>query len=156
MDLVVLLWKQEGTEAGSLTFLCLLFKKPVMSVGSGNLLSMYIYFYNYMEISGTWGVMGEMLGQCCRHVWFWGTNEFFIKLGAFNQVDVSKPWILGICIPSFDPDHQCLLWVLISRVFGKCCLQFVPPELQLGDCCNNHWFFSCLQSVWLSKTRWGF
>lgn len=30
-----------------------------MSMCSGNLLSICIYFYNYMEISGTLGVMGE-------------------------------------------------------------------------------------------------
>lgn len=59
MDLMVLLLKQEGTEAGSLTFLCLLFKKPVMSMASGNLFSMCIYFKNYMEVSGTSGVMGQ-------------------------------------------------------------------------------------------------
>lgn len=61
MDLMVLLWKQEGTEARSLTFVCLLFKKPVKSMCSGYLLSICIYFYNYMEISGALGVMGKEL-----------------------------------------------------------------------------------------------
>lgn len=159
MDLMVLLWKQEGTEAGSLTFLCLLFKKTVMSMCSGNLLFICIYFYNYMEISGTVGVMGEkwiaVVGTVLQ-TWFWGTDEFSIKLVAFNQAGISKPWLLGVCITSFDPDHKCLLWVFNFSCLWEMLPSVCTPELQIGDCYNNHWFFSCLKSVWFRKTRWGF
>lgn len=159
MDLMVLLWKQEGTEAGSLTFLCLLFKKTLMSACSGNLLSICIYFYSYMEISGTLSVMGNkwvVVGTVLQRWEFWGTDEVCLSNWVHLIKQISKPWILGICISSFDPDHKSLLSVLTSRDFGKCCLQFVPSKLQIGAWCNSYWFFSCLESVWLRKTRWGF
>lgn len=136
MDLMVLLWKQEGTEAGSLTFLCLPFKKTVMSMCSGNLLSICIYFYNYMEISGTVGVMGEkwiaVVGTVLQTCDFGGQMSFLSNwVHLIKLVSLSLgSWVSALLLLTLTTS-VCSEF-LISPVFGKCCLQFVPLSYRLG------------------------
>jgi len=61
------------------------------------------------------------------------TRVHFIKQMSLNFGSWAAAFLLLILTNSRGVRSE----FLVSGGCGKCCLQFVPPELQTGDCYNN-------------------